>query len=245
MRDGYTGLDQFGQVVDQNWVNPSTGVSTDRFQYGYDRNGNVLYKNNLLGSGFSELYHANSSSSGDYNSAYDPLNRLSSFRRGTLSPSTNNGSGMLDTVSTLSTAPGSSQSWGLDALGNWSSSPLTGSARTTNSRNQLTQIGSSESLTYDNNGSLTADGTSYYGYDAWGNDMGCWCTSGYAYTGYGYDALGRRITTSVYNPSTGTTTPHDLYYSKDWQVVEESTPGGPASYDQKLWTAPRQLKRLF
>ena len=66
--DRYTGLNQFGQVVDQNWVNPTTGASADRFQYGYDRNGNVLYKNNLLGSSFSELYHANSVSGGDNNS---------------------------------------------------------------------------------------------------------------------------------------------------------------------------------
>ncbi len=45
----------------------ATGVSTDRFQYGYDQNGNVLDKNNLVNSAFSELYHPNSTTSGDNN----------------------------------------------------------------------------------------------------------------------------------------------------------------------------------
>src|SRR6516162_1393506 len=35
--DPYTGLDRFGRVADQRWLNISTGVATDRFQYGYDR----------------------------------------------------------------------------------------------------------------------------------------------------------------------------------------------------------------
>jgi hypothetical protein len=36
------GLDRFGRVIDQDWVNTATGASTDRFQYAYDRAGNVL-----------------------------------------------------------------------------------------------------------------------------------------------------------------------------------------------------------
>ncbi len=70
--DQYTGLDRFGRVVDQNWLNTGTAPATDRFQYGYDRDGNVLYKNNLVNSAFSELYHANSTTTGDNNTAYDP-----------------------------------------------------------------------------------------------------------------------------------------------------------------------------
>src|SRR5205823_1730076 len=57
--DQYTGLDRFGRVIDQFWLNTSTGTSTDRFQYGYDRDSNVLYKSNLVNTAFSELYHAN------------------------------------------------------------------------------------------------------------------------------------------------------------------------------------------
>ena len=41
--DQYTGFDRFGRVIDQNYTNGTT--STDRFQYGYDRDDDVLYKN--------------------------------------------------------------------------------------------------------------------------------------------------------------------------------------------------------
>jgi hypothetical protein len=84
----YTGLDRFGRVTDQYWLNTASSPNAiDRFQYGYDRDGNVLYKKNLLSSTFSELYHANSTTSGDDNTAYDSLGRLTAMRRGTLSAS--------------------------------------------------------------------------------------------------------------------------------------------------------------
>jgi hypothetical protein len=98
-------------VIDQNWWNPSTTSSTDRFQYGYDRADEVLYKNNLVASAQSELYHANSTTSGDNNTAYDGLGRQAGFARGTLSSSGHNGTG-LDTVA----SPSKTQSWSLDAL---------------------------------------------------------------------------------------------------------------------------------
>ena len=49
--DKYTGLDRFGGVVDQRWINMSTGTATDRFQYAYDRDGNRVYCNNLAAQG--------------------------------------------------------------------------------------------------------------------------------------------------------------------------------------------------
>src|SRR5438477_6376313 len=101
--DQYIGLDRFGRVVDQRWLNTSSGTATDRFQYGYDRDGNVLYKNNLVSSSFSELYHANGSGNG-----YDNLNQLTAFARGTL----NSGN---DTIST----PSTTASWSMDAAGNF------------------------------------------------------------------------------------------------------------------------------
>jgi hypothetical protein len=70
--DQYTGLDRFGRVVDQRWIKTSTGTATDRFQYGHDRDGNRLYRDNLLNNSFDELYHANGASAG-----YDGLNQLS------------------------------------------------------------------------------------------------------------------------------------------------------------------------
>ena len=54
--DQYTGLDRFGRVVDQNWYNTNTATSTDDFQYSYDRDGNVLYRQNVVDAVFSELY---------------------------------------------------------------------------------------------------------------------------------------------------------------------------------------------
>ena len=59
--------DRFGRVIDQNWLNTTTGVTTDRFQYTYDRDGDVLSENNLVDAAVSELYGANSSTSGDSN----------------------------------------------------------------------------------------------------------------------------------------------------------------------------------
>ena len=89
--DQYTGLDRFGGVVDQLWVDGS-GTATDQFLYGYDPNGNVLYQDNGVNAAFGELYHANGAGNG-----YDPLNQLTAFARGTLSASVPGG--VLDTVS--------------------------------------------------------------------------------------------------------------------------------------------------
>jgi YD repeat-containing protein len=90
--DQYTGLDRFGRVIDQNWYNTATTSSVDRYQYGYDRNSNVLWKQNLLAGYNSELY------------TYDNLNQLTSMQRGTLN-STHTG---------LVGSANYSQSWNLD-----------------------------------------------------------------------------------------------------------------------------------
>jgi hypothetical protein len=45
--DKYTGLDRFGRVAGQRWLKTGTG-ETDWFQYGYDRDGNRLYRDNQL-----------------------------------------------------------------------------------------------------------------------------------------------------------------------------------------------------
>ena len=63
------GLDQFGRVANQNWVN-SSGSTVDGYTYTYDSNGNVLSKNNVLDSAYSETY------------TYDSLNRLTAVSRG-------------------------------------------------------------------------------------------------------------------------------------------------------------------
>src|SRR5438477_12904945 len=78
--DQYTGLDRFGRVVDQRWIVTANGTHTDRFQYGYDRDSNRLYRSNLVNHNFDELYHANGGTNG-----YDQLNQLTDFLRGPLS----------------------------------------------------------------------------------------------------------------------------------------------------------------
>lgn len=210
--DQYTGLDRFGRIADQRWVGQSgSNVTTlDRFQYGYDANSNPLYKDNKVNSTFSELYHANGTNAG-----YDSLNRLTDFRRGTLSDS--NSDGAFDTVSTLNTLAGSQKNWNLDAVGNWNSETTDGTAvnRTHDLQNELTAVGSTN-LTYDNAGSLTVDQDGHgLVYDAWNRLVTVKSTpSGSAIQEYTYDAAGHRI-----SQDSGTLT--DLYYSANWQVLEE------------------------
>src|SRR6185437_10000773 len=118
--DQYTGLDRFGRVIDQFWVNGSTGAAVDRNQYGYDQDGDVLYRQNLVDAAMSELY------------TYDNLNQLTSFQRGTLN-STKNG---------ISGTPSRSQSWTPDALGNFTGVTTNGTTQTrsANQQNEYTAI---------------------------------------------------------------------------------------------------------
>jgi YD repeat-containing protein len=75
--DQYTALDRFGRVVDQRWIVTTTGTATDRFKYGYDRDGNRLFRTNEVNHNFDELYHANGTTNG-----YDQLNQITNFSRG-------------------------------------------------------------------------------------------------------------------------------------------------------------------
>src|SRR5262249_49974559 len=71
--DQYTGLDRFGREVDMRW-RKADGSHTDRFKYGYDRDRNRLFRDNLLNAAFGELDHANGAANG-----YDPSNQLTDF----------------------------------------------------------------------------------------------------------------------------------------------------------------------
>ncbi len=225
--DNVTGLDRFGRVIDQNWIGSTsspqaTPVSTDRFQYGYDANSNVLYKNNLVDQNFSELYHANGSVNG-----YDPLNRLTSFTRGVLSNSVSGGPP--DSVSFPAALAGHSQIWSLDALGNWSSSTTDGTtmSRANNSKNQIHTAGGS-TLAYDANGNTLTDETGqHYTYDAWNHIVSATNAAGTPIAAYTYDAAGHRITESANVTTT------DLYLSNRWQVLEERQSG--VVYAQNVW----------
>jgi RHS repeat-associated protein len=216
--DQYTGLDRFGRVVDQRWIITANGTATDRFKYGYDRDSNVLYRDNLVNSSFGELYHANGASNG-----YDLLNQLTDFRRGVLSDT--NADNIPDTVTTAMRT----QSWGLDALGNWSSVTTDGNTqtRTANQQNEITSISGQTTPGYDANGNMTGDQTGKtLIFDAW-NRLIQYKNGATPLETYGYDALGRRITE---NPGTV----RDLYYSMLWQLLEEDVAG--SMQDQYVWS---------
>ncbi len=207
--DKYTGLDRFGRVIDQVWRNSSSGALLDRYQYGYDQSSNRLFKNNLVDSALSEPY------------GYDNLNPLTSFSRGVLSDA--NSDGLFDTVASSSRT----QVWNLDALGNWANltTNSTGQSRTHNAQNQVTGVGST-SLSYDANGSMTADESGrVFVYDAWNRLAAVRNSSNSPIVTYSIDALGRRITEDRPNANTV----DHLYYSTGWQVLEERRGGAADS----------------
>jgi YD repeat-containing protein len=196
--DQYTGLDRFGRVVDQVWRNLSQGTVTDRFQYGYDRDGNILYRDNRVNPAFGEL------------SRYDLENRLTNIARGTLN-ATHDG---------LISPPSRTQVWNLDALDNWNVviSDGTPQTRTHNQQNQITSAGGKQ-LTYDNNGNITRDenGQSYT-YDGWNRLVRVQDANGNPLAAYSYDGLGRRITESRDSF-------FDVFFSVTGQVIEEQSGG--------------------
>jgi RHS repeat-associated protein len=194
--DKYTGLDRFGRIVDQRWTKGTTATSPvlDRYGHTYDRNSNRLSRSNALAAAFSETY------------TYDALNQLSSFSR----------SGGATT----------SQQWQFDALGNWTTVTTNGvaEARTANAQNELTQVGGS-SLAYSPTGNLTTDAQGRtLAYDAWNRLVSVADTSGTEVARYGYDGLNRRIVEQVgtlASPAAATAAIRDVYYSQDWQALEE------------------------
>ncbi|MBX9583069.1 MAG: hypothetical protein K2X87_22410, partial [Gemmataceae bacterium] len=202
--DQYAGLDRFGRVVDQRWIKTSSGTATDRFGYGYDRDSNRLYRDNLVNTAFGELY------------AYDGLGQVTSFDRGTL-----NG-----TKTGLTGAASRAQDWDYDAAGNWDSvvSDGTTQTRSANRQNEVTAVSGATTPTFDANGNLTTDETGKgYVYDAWGRLVTVKNSGGTTLETLAYDGLGRRVS----GTASGTTT--DLYYSDQWQVLEEKVGSNTAA----------------
>jgi RHS repeat-associated protein len=219
--DQYTGLDRFGRVAEQLWI--KSGTAKDRFQYGYDADGNVMYKNNTVSTGNSELYHVDGSSNG-----YDGLNRLIAFSRGTLN-------GSFDTTSSDTR----NQSWSLDQLGN-SGDTLgtavtgvttdgTGQTRIHNKQNEVTQV-AGNNLTFDNNGNTTKDETGkQYVYDAWNRMVKAKSSGGSTLRSFTYDAEGRQATRSGFDP--------EIYYSDKYQDIEDRDNAySPATIAQNVWS---------
>jgi len=217
--DKYTGLDRFGRVVDQRWTQGTAATSpvVDRLTYTYDRNSNRLTRSNALAAAFSETY------------GYDALNQLQSFARGPES------------------LPTTTQQWQPDALGNWLSvttNRITQSS-TPNAQNELTQVGSA-SPRYSSTGNLTTDAQGRtLVYDAWNRLVSVKNSVGTEVARYEYDGLNRRITERVGTvafPSAASAAVRDLYYSQDWQVLEErvrtSTGTIPTTADTRFIWSP-------
>ncbi|MDZ4850142.1 MAG: RHS repeat-associated core domain-containing protein [Pirellulaceae bacterium] len=162
--DKYFGLDRFNRVVDQRWI--VDGIDIDRYQYGYDRDGNRLFRDNRLSSNKSELY------------SYDQLNRVISTTLGTLN-STRTG--------TVGTVVGYHE-WELDLNGNMTNFYNYGvqQERTYNKQNELIGIDNAE-LNYDSNGNLITSSR----YDAWNRVVEQLSTTPSQI--YRYDGTGRRI----------------------------------------------------
>jgi YD repeat-containing protein len=193
-------LDVFGRVVDQRWIVTSTGTATDRFQYGYDRDGNVLWKNNLVDAAFGEVY------------SYDGLSQLASFARGTLNSAK---TGITGTAA-------KTESWSYDALGNRTGVTVNGTSQTdtANDQNEVTGVGGATTPTYDAAGNMTGDENGLgYVYDAWNRLVVVKSSGGTTLETFSYDGMNRRVTTTA----SGATT--DLYYSTAWQVLEEQVGG--------------------
>ncbi len=66
----YSGLNQFGQVVDQIWKDYGTSGTLDEYDYSYDLAGNVLSRTNTQNTDLSETY------------TFDGANRLTAVKNG-------------------------------------------------------------------------------------------------------------------------------------------------------------------
>jgi RHS repeat-associated protein len=198
--DKYTGLDRFDRVVLQRWANGpgGNGAIVAQNAYSYDRNGNRLTDS---------IYGANYT--------YDALNQVQSFTRAAWAPGVKN------------------QQFSFDALGNWNTLTTDGSAqsRITNTQNEVTNVGGT-TLVYSPVGNMLVD-TDWHllRYDAWNRLVTVNDQYGTLLARYQYDALNRRITEQVATPAipdAGFAPVRDLFYSDQWQVLEErirTTPG--------------------
>jgi hypothetical protein len=116
------GLDALGRVTDLRWTLGS--AVADEFAYGYDASGNRMWRDVRAATGSADVY--------DEVYDYDGLNRLTLSERGTRYWD--------DETQTWQFAPaGLSQSWSLDALGNWDGF-TSGTSTQTRSENDANEI---------------------------------------------------------------------------------------------------------
>ncbi|MCW5555098.1 MAG: RHS repeat-associated core domain-containing protein [Verrucomicrobiae bacterium] len=228
--DQYTGLDRFGRIVDQRWVQNTT--DKERVKYGYDRASNRQWRQNTVaGTGQDEYY------------TYDGLSQVSTLKRGTLTGTPPSG---------ISGTPSWEENWNFDPTGNWRGSStgyltkVAGSTtlnqnRTHNVANEITDITESTGTawptpTQDAAGNLTVVprplslGNSFdLKWDAWSRLVEVKNTGGSVIATYRYDGATRRVTS--YD---GTDTRH-YYYSDQWQVLEERLNNSGSADRRFVW----------
>jgi RHS repeat-associated protein len=206
--DAYTGFDRFGRILDQRWVR-ADGSAVVRQEHAYDRNSNKTYTDDLVLPALSELYQENDAPT---NEAYDALNRLTAWARGVLSAGGVNNGSRLDTI----VAPGKTQTWDLDLIGNWQATAVDGvpESRTHNAQNELRAQGATP-LTYDANGNLTENAAGQkYRWDVWNRLREVRSPADVVLATYTYDPAGRRVTKTIGSVTTA------VYWTLGWQELE-------------------------
>ncbi|MBK9140571.1 MAG: hypothetical protein IPM17_17755 [Verrucomicrobia bacterium] len=84
--------------MDQRWLKTSDGTHRERVQYGFDRAGNRVWRDNLVGTSNQDEYYL-----------YDNLYQLKTLKRGNLN------AGKTD----ISGTPVWQEDWNYDPTGNW------------------------------------------------------------------------------------------------------------------------------
>jgi len=235
--DIYRGFDRFGRNKDNYWYDYDSATDVDRIKYGYDRNGNRVWRENTVaasyGKSFDELY------------TYDAIDRLKTMDRGDLSANK-------DAITNKQFA----QDWALDATGSWqnfredddgdSSWDLV-QQRTTNRVNEITNIAETTGPSwvtpaYDKAGNMTtipkpADPTASFTatYDPW-NRLVKIEESSNTVANYKYDGAKRRTIKETYTGGMLDETRHFFYTEPSkWQVVEERVDSSSDPERQFAW----------
>jgi RHS repeat-associated protein len=230
--DDYYGLDRFGRVQDQRWY--KSGTDKERVKYGYDRASNRQWRENTVAASNQDEYYT-----------YDGLYQLDSLKRGNLTGTFPNYTGIAST-------PTWQEDFNYDATGNWNGAStgyqtqVNGTTtlnqnRTHNVANEITNITETTGTawptpTQDSNGNITVTprpldlGNSYdLKYDAWNRLVEVKNTGGSVVSTYEYDGINRR-TTKDYSSVV-----RHYYYSDEWQILEERTDSNTTADRQFVW----------
>jgi len=228
----YAGFDRFGRVQDQKWTDGTDPI--DRYGYGYDRNSNRLYRENVLAATRSEVY------------AYDMLDRLAGMDRGTLN----------EQKTAITGTPTREEDWNLNQTGNWAGydvavngAAILNQTRDNNKANEIIAIDRTtgpEWLTpeWDARGNMLSgpvpgdeDARQHYTWDAWNRLVAVYADDsgepGDLVATYRYDGQNHRIRKLLGTNPEDPDTAYDYYYNESWQIVETRKDG--SVYKQYVW----------